>query len=64
MVHVFSRGCVIPVVSYIRKCLEKQDTDISLIRHFVTEVSKQKRRKVIYRKLIVYVAHDVTVSTY
>ncbi|CAI9717071.1 negative elongation factor D-like [Octopus vulgaris] len=38
MVHVFSRGCVIPVVSYIRKCLEKQDTDISLIRHFVTEV--------------------------
>lgn len=38
MVHVFSRGCVIPVVSYIRKCFEKQDTDISLIRHFVIEV--------------------------
>ncbi|XP_064599061.1 negative elongation factor D-like [Liolophura sinensis] len=38
MVHLFSRGCVIPVVTYIRKCLEKQDTDISLIRYFVTEV--------------------------
>lgn len=38
MVHLLSRGCVIPVVSYIKKCWEKQDTDISLIRHFVTEV--------------------------
>lgn len=39
MVHLLSRGYVLPVVSYIRKCLEKLDTDISLIRHFVTEVS-------------------------
>lgn len=39
MVHLFSRGCVIPVVSYVRKCSEQQDTDISLIRYFVTEVS-------------------------
>ncbi|KAK3579939.1 hypothetical protein CHS0354_020832 [Potamilus streckersoni] len=38
MVHLFSRGCVMPVVNYIRKCQEKQDTDISLIRHFVSEV--------------------------
>ncbi|KAK3086810.1 hypothetical protein FSP39_023845 [Pinctada imbricata] len=38
MVHLFSRGFVIPVVTYIKNCLEKQDTDISLIRHFVTEV--------------------------
>ncbi|KAJ8316708.1 hypothetical protein KUTeg_005738 [Tegillarca granosa] len=38
IVHLFSRGFVIPVVTYIRKCLDKQDTDISLIRHFVTEV--------------------------
>ncbi|NXW04586.1 NELFD factor, partial [Fregetta grallaria] len=38
MVHLLSRGYVLPVVSYIRKCLEKQDTDISLIRYFVTEV--------------------------
>ncbi|XP_050395724.1 negative elongation factor D [Patella vulgata] len=38
MVHLFSGGCVIPVVSYIRKCQDTQDTDISLIRYFVTEV--------------------------
>ncbi|XP_078228161.1 negative elongation factor C/D isoform X4 [Callithrix jacchus] len=38
MVHLLSRGYVLPVVSYIRKCLEKLDTDISLIRYFVTEV--------------------------
>ncbi|KAK7505402.1 hypothetical protein BaRGS_00003564 [Batillaria attramentaria] len=38
MVHLFSRGCVIPVIAYMRKCSETQDTDISLIRHFVTEV--------------------------
>uniref|UniRef100_H3B394 Negative elongation factor complex member C/D n=2 Tax=Latimeria chalumnae TaxID=7897 RepID=H3B394_LATCH len=38
MVHLLSRGYVLPVVSYIRKCLEKLNTDISLIRHFVTEV--------------------------
>lgn len=38
MVHLLSRGYVLPVVSYIRKCLEKLNTDISLIRYFVTEV--------------------------
>nr|KAF6278770.1 negative elongation factor complex member C/D [Pipistrellus kuhlii] len=38
MVHLLSRGYVLPVVGYIRKCLEKLDTDISLIRYFVTEV--------------------------
>uniref|UniRef100_A0A4W3J2J8 Negative elongation factor complex member C/D n=1 Tax=Callorhinchus milii TaxID=7868 RepID=A0A4W3J2J8_CALMI len=38
MVHLLSRGYVLPVVSYMRKCLEKLDTDISLIRYFVTEV--------------------------
>ncbi|NXW43191.1 NELFD factor, partial [Nyctiprogne leucopyga] len=38
MVHLLSRGYVLPVVSYIRKCLEKLDTDLSLIRYFVTEV--------------------------
>lgn len=42
MVHLLSRGYVLPVVSYIRKCLEKLDTDISLIRHFVTEVSARR----------------------
>nr|CAB3266936.1 negative elongation factor C/D [Phallusia mammillata] len=38
MVHLMSRGCVLPVVSYIRECTDKQDTDVSLIRHFVMEV--------------------------
>ncbi|XP_068120609.1 negative elongation factor C/D isoform X2 [Hyperolius riggenbachi] len=38
MVHLLSRGYVLPVVTYIRRCLEKMDTDISLIRYFVTEV--------------------------
>lgn len=43
MVHLLSRGYVLPVVGYIRKCLEKLDTDISLIRYFVTEVSDSGR---------------------
>lgn len=43
MVHVFSCGCVIPVVNYIRACHNKQDTDISLIRHFVSEVCIQTK---------------------
>ncbi|XP_020892734.1 negative elongation factor C/D [Exaiptasia diaphana] len=38
MVHMLSRGYVIPVISYINKCMKGQDTDNSLIRHFVTEV--------------------------
>lgn len=38
MVHLLSRGCVVPVVAYIKICWDKGDTDISLIRHFVTEV--------------------------
>ncbi|XP_041096021.1 negative elongation factor D-like isoform X2 [Polyodon spathula] len=38
MVHLLSRGYVLLVVGYIRKCLEKLNTDISLIRYFVTEV--------------------------
>ncbi|XP_052815381.1 negative elongation factor D-like isoform X1 [Mya arenaria] len=38
MVHLFSCGCVLPVVNYIRECHARQDTDISLIRHFVSEV--------------------------
>ncbi|KAG7280488.1 hypothetical protein CRUP_022017 [Coryphaenoides rupestris] len=38
MVHLLSRGYVLAVVGYMRKCLEKLNTDISLIRYFVTEV--------------------------
>ncbi|XP_073233428.1 negative elongation factor D-like [Porites lutea] len=38
MIHLLSRGYVVAVISYINSCLEKQNTDNSLIRHFVTEV--------------------------
>ncbi|XP_070575562.1 negative elongation factor D-like [Ptychodera flava] len=38
MVHLLSRNYVVPIITYIKKCIDRQDTDISLIRHFVTEV--------------------------
>lgn len=38
MVHLLSRGFVIPVVNYLKQCWEVKNTDISLIRHFVSEV--------------------------
>lgn len=38
MVNLLSRGCVVPVVKYIKQCWGRGDTDISLIRYFVTEV--------------------------
>ncbi|KAF6200522.1 hypothetical protein GE061_004965 [Apolygus lucorum] len=38
MVNLLSRGCVVPVVKYIKTCWQRGDTDISLIRYFVTEV--------------------------
>uniref|UniRef100_A0A6B2EC94 Putative negative elongation factor d-like protein n=1 Tax=Phlebotomus kandelakii TaxID=1109342 RepID=A0A6B2EC94_9DIPT len=38
MVNLLTRGCVVPVVKYIKQCCQRGDTDISLIRYFVTEV--------------------------
>ncbi|XP_017779024.1 PREDICTED: negative elongation factor D [Nicrophorus vespilloides] len=38
MVNLLCSGCVVPVVKYIKTCWQKGDTDISLIRYFVTEV--------------------------
>ena len=38
MVNLLSRGCVLPVMEYIKGCSTKGDTDISLIRYFVREV--------------------------
>ncbi|XP_035680299.1 negative elongation factor D-like [Branchiostoma floridae] len=38
MVHLLSRGYVVPIIQYIKGCIDRGDTDISLIRHFVTEV--------------------------
>ena len=42
MVHLLSRGCVLPVVTYMKTCYSREDTDVSLIRHFVTEVSVRR----------------------
>lgn len=38
MVHLVSRNYVIPIIKHMRKCWQKQDTDVSLIRYFVTEI--------------------------
>lgn len=38
MVHLVSRNYVIPIIKYMRKCWQKQDTDVSLVRYFVTEI--------------------------
>lgn len=39
MVNLLSKGCVVPVVCYIKQCWQRGDTDVSLIRYFVTEVN-------------------------
>ncbi|XP_060535337.1 negative elongation factor D [Cylas formicarius] len=38
MVNLLCSGYVVPVVKYIKQCWQRGDTDISLIRYFVTEV--------------------------
>lgn len=38
MINLLTRGCVVPVVKYVKQCCQKGDTDTSLIRYFVTEV--------------------------
>jgi len=38
LVNLLARGCVLPVVKYMAECWSSTDTDISLIRYFVTEV--------------------------
>lgn len=38
MINLLTRGCVVPVVKYVKQCCQKGDTDMSLIRYFVTEV--------------------------
>ena len=39
MVNLLTRGYVVPIVKYIKQCWQKGDTDVSLIRYFVTEVT-------------------------
>lgn len=38
MVHLLSKGFVMPVITYMKNRFTKQDTDVSLIRYFVIEV--------------------------
>lgn len=38
MIHMLSRGYIMPVVLYMKDCMDKQVTDVSLLRHFVTEM--------------------------
>ncbi|BFG01556.1 negative elongation factor D [Drosophila miranda] len=38
MVNLLTRGCVVPVLRYVKQCCAIEDTDVSLIRYFVTEV--------------------------
>lgn len=38
LINLMTRGHVLPVVKYMRNCWSKGDTDVSLIRYFVTEV--------------------------
>lgn len=40
MVTLLCRGCVVPVMKYIKQCWISGETDISLIRYFVMEVIK------------------------
>lgn len=38
MIFLMGKGYVIPVLAFLNRCWKDQDTDISLIRHFVMEV--------------------------
>lgn len=38
MIHMLSRGYILPIVSYIKACMDNQLFDVSLLRHFVVEV--------------------------
>lgn len=38
MIFLMTKGHVLPVLAFLNKCWKEQDTDISLIRHFVMEV--------------------------
>jgi len=39
MIYLMSTGYVIPILSFINDRWKDEDTDVSLIRHFVIEVN-------------------------
>ncbi len=51
MVHMLSCSFVHPILEYMKKRWEQQDTDVSLIRHFVFEVNQinfEKKKEIFY----------------
>ena len=38
MIHLISCGCVLPVLQYVKTAYAKQDTDVSVFRHFIVEL--------------------------
>ena len=48
LTHLLAYGYVIPVVTYIHKCMENETLDNSLIRNFVSEVREGGRKDVDY----------------
>lgn len=48
MVHMLSCSYVHPILEYIKKRWEQQDTDVSLIRHFVFEVKFNTKKRFLF----------------
>lgn len=38
LIHLISCGCVVPVLKYVKEAYTKQDSDVSLFRHFIVEL--------------------------
>ena len=59
MIHLLSCDHVIPVVSYIHKCMISGTLDQSLIRYFVSEVREGKERESVSLRLTAYYSMQV-----
>lgn len=55
MVNLLCCGCVVPVIKYIEQCWHRGDTDISLIRYFVTEVNYKLKLLIIFVVFFFYI---------
>jgi negative elongation factor C/D len=55
MVNLLCCGCVVPVIKYIEQCWHRGDTDISLIRYFVTEVNNYLYNKYLKVYLFIFI---------
>lgn len=51
MVHLLSKGDVIPIIEFMVNCVNTQAADISLIRYFVMEVRLTLKRR-LERKIL------------